>query len=67
MGRDVRFGSLADLSANISLMSASGGTADVFRFNFGNLRLNVPFSRKRTFNLLENYSNHGQLSANSGS
>ncbi len=41
---NVRFGSLADPLVNISSMTASEGKADVFRFNFGSLRLNVRFS-----------------------
>jgi len=50
---EVRFGSLAVIKDNISLMSAFERKADVFRFNFGTLRPNVRFSRKRTFKLLE--------------
>ncbi len=38
---NIRFGSLAPLQDDISLMSASGGKADVFRFNFGSLGLNI--------------------------
>ncbi len=47
-------------------MSAFGGEADVFRFNFGSLRLNVRFSRKRSFRMLENHQYEGRLSAISG-
>ncbi len=36
-GNDVRFGSLADLTDNISLMSASGGKAAVRRSDFADL------------------------------
>ena len=48
---NVRLGSLAALHRDISRMSASEGKADVFRFKFGSLRLNVRFSPKRTFQM----------------
>lgn len=44
----VRFGSLATLFSNISLMDASKGKADAFRFDIGSLRLNARFSPKRS-------------------
>ncbi len=47
-------------------MSAFQGKADVFRFNFGSLRLNVRFSPKRTLSPLRNSNFQGPLSANSG-
>ncbi len=47
-------------------MSASEGKADVFRFNFGSLRLNVRFSRKRTFRLAKTSCFEGPLTAISG-
>jgi hypothetical protein len=47
-------------------MSASEGKADVFRFNFGSLRLNVRFSPKRTFRLAKTSCFEGPLSATSG-
>ncbi len=59
----VRFGSLATLFSNISLMDASGDKADAFRFDFGSLRLNVRFSPKRPFDDLENRQYEGPLSA----
>jgi hypothetical protein len=63
---NVRFGSLADPLTNISRMSASEGKADVFRFNFGSLRLNVRFSPKRTLLPRRNSNFQGPLSAISG-
>ena len=62
----VGFGSLADPLTNISLTSASEGKADVFRFNFGSLRLNVRFSPKRTLLPRRNSNFQGPLSARSG-
>jgi len=47
-------------------MSASGGKADVLRFNFGSLKLNVRFSPKRTFRLAKTTCFEGPLSARSG-
>ncbi len=66
MSPNVRFGSLADLFTNISLMSASDGEADVFRFNFGSLNPNVRFSPKRTLLPRRNSNFQGPLSARSG-
>ncbi len=66
MGCDVPFGSLAAPLVNISLMAASEGKADVFRFNFGSLRLNVRFHQKRSFRSGEMYRFDGPLSAKSG-
>ncbi len=47
-------------------MSASGGKAVVRRPDFTSLRLNVRFSRKRSFRILENHENEGPLTAISG-
>ncbi len=47
-------------------MSASERKADDFRFNFGNRRLNVRFSPKRTLLPWRNFSFQGPLSAKSG-
>ncbi len=47
-------------------MSASEGKADVFRFNFGSLRLNVRFSPKRTLLLQRNSNFQVPLAARSG-
>jgi len=47
-------------------MAASEGKADVFRFNFGNLRLNVRFSPKRTFKRHQFSDFDSPLSAISG-
>ena len=47
-------------------MSACGGKAVVRRPDFTNLRLNVRFSRKRSFRILESQENEGPLSAISG-
>ncbi len=56
-------GSLAALLTDISLTSASGGKAATRHPDFPSLRLNVCFSRKRTFSLLEIAGNQGPLSA----
>ncbi len=61
-----RFGSLAALLTNISLMSGFEGKADVFRFNFGSLRFNVRFSQERTLLPRRNSNFQGPLSATSG-
>ncbi len=63
---NVRFGSLADLFTNLSLMSAFECKADVRDRIFGGDTPNVPFSRKRTFRLLEIAGNDGPLTARSG-
>ncbi len=63
---NVRFGSLADPLTDISLMSASEGKADVFRFNIESLRLNVRFSPKRTLLPRRNSNFQGPLSARTG-
>ncbi len=63
---NVRFGSLAAPLANSSSMSASEGKADVIRFNFGSLRLDVRFSPKRTLLPRRNSNFQGPLSAISG-
>jgi len=48
-------------------MAASVGKAVVRRPDFTSLRLNVRFSRKRSFRMLKNHENEGPLSAEAGS
>ncbi len=62
----VRFGSLAAVPDNISLMSALERKAVIREWSFGGVILNVPLSRKRTFEGLENRCFQCPLSANSG-
>ncbi len=59
-------GSQAVVHRNITGMSASGWKAVVHQPDFTSLRLNVRYSRKRPFRLLENHENEGPLSATSG-
>ncbi len=62
---NIWFGSLAAPRHRISLMAASGGKAVVRRPDFSSLRLNVRFSRKRSFKTLQNRCFQGPLSARS--
>ena len=63
---NVRFGSLAASLANSSLVSAFERKAAVRRSFFRSFRLNVRFSRKRTFRLVKFRCFLGPLSARSG-
>ncbi len=60
-----RYGSQAVVHRNITGMSASGGKAVLRRPNFSSLRLNVRFSRKRSFRYPKKYKIKGPLSAKS--
>jgi len=63
---DVRFGSLAVIRANTSLMSASGGKADTQKQFFRSPWLKVCFHPKRSFRPPNFDEFEGLLSANSG-
>ncbi len=61
-----RFGSLAALFTDSSLMSGFGWKADIREPDFTGPSLNVCFSRKRTFRLAKPNCFEGPLSAKSG-
>ena len=63
---NVCFGSLADLFTNSSLMSGFGWKAVIREPIFKRPRLNVCFSRKRSFRSVKTEQFQGPLSARSG-
>ena len=62
---NARFGSLADLQCNTSLMSALGCKAVIGKPFFGDSKLKVRFSRKRSFGRWDLVDFEGPLSAKS--
>jgi hypothetical protein len=63
---NVRFGSVAVIQTNTSLMSASEGKADTQKQFLKSPWLNVCFHRKRSFRPPDTDEFEGQLTANSG-